>query len=73
MGFKFERLEVWQLALEYIDQVYQLSAMLPRDEDYNLRSQIRRAATSIALNVAEGSTTQSDAEQRRFIGIAIRS
>lgn len=73
MSFKFEKLEVWQLALDYTDRVYQLSSDLPRDEDYNLKSQIRRAATSIALNIAEGSTSQTDAEQRRFIGIAIRS
>ncbi len=73
MGFKFERLEVWQLALEYSDRIYFLSAQLPRDEEYNLKSQIRRAATSIALNIAEGSTSQTDAEQRRFVGMAIRS
>lgn len=73
MSYKFERLEAWQLALDYSDRIYQLSSNLPRDEEYNLKSQIRRAATSIALNIAEGSTTQSDAEQRRFVGIAIRS
>lgn len=73
MGFKFERLEVWQLALDYTERIYAVSARLPRDEEYNLKSQIRRAATSIALNIAEGSTSQSDAEQRRFVGIAIRS
>jgi four helix bundle protein len=46
---------------------------LPRSEEYNLKSQIVRAATSIALNIAEGSTSQSDAEQARFLGLAIRS
>ena len=73
MGFKFEKLEVWQLALDYTKRIYAVSSRLPHDEDYNLKSQIRRAATSIALNIAEGSTSQSDAEQRRFVGIAIRS
>jgi four helix bundle protein len=73
MAFKFENLDVWQLALEYIDLVYELAEKLPRSEDFNLKSQITRAATSISLNIAEGSTGQSDAEQNRFLGLAIRS
>ena len=73
MPFKFENLEVWHLAVEYIDRIYTLSDQLPREEDFNLKSQIRRAATSIALNIAEGSTGQTDAEQARFLGFAIRS
>jgi len=71
--FKFEKLEVWQLALEYIDQVYQIAEWLPRSEEYNLKSQITRAATSVTLNIAEGSTSQSDPEQARFLSMAIRS
>jgi four helix bundle protein len=73
MPFKFEKLEVWQLSLEYIDLMYELADKLPRSEDFNLKSQITRAATSIALNIAEGSTGQSDPEQNRFLGLAIRS
>jgi four helix bundle protein len=73
MPFKFEKLEVWQLALSHIELVDQLAAELPRSEEFNLRSQITRAATSVALNVAEGSTGQTDVEQARFIGLAIRS
>ena len=73
MAFKFEKLEVWQVALEYLDLIYKLAENLPRSEEYNLKSQIIRAATSISLNIAEGSTSQSDAEQGRFLGIAIRS
>jgi four helix bundle protein len=73
MPFKFENLEVWQLGLEYVDQMYELAAKLPKSEDFNLKSQLTRAATSITLNIAEGSTGQSNAEQRRFLSIAIRS
>jgi four helix bundle protein len=73
MPFKFESLEVWQLSMEYIDLIYELAEKLPRSEDFNLKSQITRAATSIALNIAEGSTGQSDAEQNRFLGLALRS
>ena len=71
--YKFEKLEVWQLALEYIDQMYDVSDKLPDGESFNLVSQMRRASTSVALNIAEGSTGQTDAEQARFLGLAIRS
>ena len=73
MTYKFESLEVWQLTLAYADRIYALAERLPRSEDYNLKSQITRAATSVALNVAEGSTSQTDAEQARFLSPAIRS
>jgi four helix bundle protein len=73
MAYKFQRLEIYQLALEYIDLIYALCEKLPRSEDFNLKSQITRAANSIALNIAEGSTSQSDAEQARFLGMALRS
>ena len=73
MVFKFERLEIWKLSINLINQVYKISDLLPREEEYNLKSQLRRAATSISLNIAEGSTGQSDAEQNRFLGLALRS
>lgn len=73
MTYKFEQLDVWKLALDYIDLVYKVAEGLPRSEDYNLKSQVTRAATSIALNIAEGSQGQSDAEQARFLGMALRS
>jgi four helix bundle protein len=64
---------VWQLALDYIDLIYEIANQLPRSEEYNLKSQITRAATSVALNIAEGSTGQTNAEQARFLGLSIRS
>ena len=73
MTYKFEQLDVWKLALDYIDQIYTLTEGLPRSEEYNLKSQITRAATSVALNIAEGSQGQSDPEQARFLGMALRS
>ena len=69
---KFENLEIWQLALDYIDLIYAIAEQLPQREEFNLKSQIRRAATSIALNIAEGSTGQTDLEQARFLGLALR-
>ena len=73
MAYKFEQLDVWKLSLDYVDLIYALADQLPKSEEYNLKSQIRRAATSISLNVAEGSTGLSDAEQSRFLSIAVRS
>lgn len=71
--YKFEGLEVWDLAMEYLDQMYTVAGTLPRCEEFNLAAQLRRAATSIALNIAEGSTGQTNAEQSRFLGMALRS
>jgi four helix bundle protein len=70
---EFESLEVWELSLEYVDMIYRIAAQLPETERYNLISQVIRAGTSITLNIAEGSTGQSDKEQGRFLGMAIRS
>jgi four helix bundle protein len=72
-AYKFQKLQVYQLALAYVDAVYELSRLLPEREKYNLASQIERAATSIVLNIAEGSTGQTDTEQNRFLGLALRS
>ena len=73
MTYKFQKLEIYRLALEYIGLIYELAEKLPTSENFNLKSQITRAANSIALNIAEGSTSQSDAEQSRFLGMALRS
>jgi len=73
MGFKFENLEVWKLSLEYVDKIYEISNLLPDKEKHNLRTQMIRSATSVSLNIAEGSTSQSDPEFRRFVSMAIRS
>ncbi|MCU0334023.1 MAG: four helix bundle protein [Chitinophagaceae bacterium] len=73
MPFKFEKLEVWQEAMNLGEDVDKLSASFPQKELYNLSSQMRRAADSVALNIAEGSSAASDAEQVRFLNIAIRS
>jgi four helix bundle protein len=73
MSFKFEKLEIWQLSLDYLDLSYEIAGKLPHSEDFNLKSQLCRAATSVALNIAEGSTGQTDVEQARFLGLAIRS
>ena len=73
MAYKFENLEVWRRALDYADRIHEIAEQLPKHERYNLSDQMTRAANSIALNIAEGSTGLSDTEQDRFLRIAIRS
>lgn len=73
MGFNFEKLIVWQDAVELTGKIHELSLSFPKEELYVLTSQIKRAADSIALNIAEGSTGQSNKEFSRFLGYAIRS
>lgn len=59
--------------MEYGENIYKLSLKFPKDEMYNLSSQIRRAVDSIALNISEGSIGQSELEYKKFISYAIRS
>ena len=48
------QLEVWQRGMNYVVRLYEFSADMPADERYNLTSQLRRAAVSVPLNIAEG-------------------
>ena len=73
MAFKFEELRVWQKAVDLTGEVADLAKTFPKDETYVLSTQIKKAADSIALNIAEGSTGQSDKEFNRFLGMALRS
>ena len=71
--FKFEKLEVWQRALDFSDQIYRITREFPTDERFGLVNQLRRAAVSIAANIAEGTGRQSDRDFVRFIEIAYGS
>ncbi len=73
MAFKFEKLIVWQKAVDLTVFVDAVTKKFPKDELYILTSQIKRAADSVALNIAEGSTGQSNAEFNRFLGFSLRS
>ena len=73
MAFRFEELRVWQDALRLCNEIDLLTKTFPRQELYSLSSQIKRAADSVVLNIAEGSTGQSIPEYKRFLRIALRS
>jgi four helix bundle protein len=73
MPFKFEKLIVWQKALDLSEEVDKLTKTFPKEELYILTSQIKRAADSVSLNIAEGSTGQTNPEFNRFLSYALRS
>jgi four helix bundle protein len=67
--YKFQKLEVYRLALEYADIIFEIAKRLPGPERFNLHGQIEAAVTSVVLNIAEGSTGQTDPEQQRFLSL----
>jgi four helix bundle protein len=73
MSFKFEKLLIWQKAMDFGEDIYILTETFPQKEIYNLSSQVLRASDSIALNISEGSIEQSNPEFKRFLGYSIRS
>ena len=64
---------MWEKSVELSGTVSDIVSKFPEDERYVLSSQIKRAADSVSLNIAEGSTGQSNPEFKRFLGISIRS
>ncbi|MFH1800715.1 MAG: four helix bundle protein [Candidatus Omnitrophota bacterium] len=70
---KFRKLEIWNKSMDLIEEIYRVTEKFPAKEVYGLTSQLRQAATSVALNIAEGSAAGSDNEFNRFLSIAHRS
>jgi four helix bundle protein len=69
----FRELKVWQKAHQLTLAIYQATASFPREERYGLTSQLRRACSSIAANLAEGCGRNGDAEFARFCSMAMGS
>ncbi|MCM0668022.1 four helix bundle protein [Flavobacterium tyrosinilyticum] len=67
---QFEKLKIWQKAMDIAVHVYEISSILPNDEKFNLIHQIKKCAVSIPSNIAEGSGRNSDKEFMHFLGIA---
>ena len=70
---KFRKLEVWKKSMDFVEEIYKTTNQFPVNEMYGLTSQLRRAALSIPLNIAEGSGAGSDPEFNRFLNISMRS
>src|SRR5258707_7348484 len=71
--FNFEKLEVWQKAIDFADFIYKQTQSFPLEERFGLTNQMRRAAVSISSNIAEGSSRSSRTDFARFVEIAAGS
>ena len=67
--FNFEKLDVWQEAIQFADLVYQLTGDFPGQQLFRLTNQMRRAAVSISSNLAGGSSRVSRTDLSRFVQI----
>ncbi len=66
----FEKLKIWQKAMDIASDIYKISLLLPEDEKFNLIHQIKKCAISIPSNIAEGSGRNSNKEFIHFLGVA---
>lgn len=71
--FGFERLDVWQKAVQFAGTMYQITKSFPREEQFGITMQLRRASVSVAANIAEGASRASGKDQARFFEIAFGS
>lgn len=66
----YQDLKIWQLSIDFVLKIYQLTTKLPKQELYVLTSQMRRAVISIPSNIAEGQGKKSRKDFIRFLNIA---
>jgi len=69
----FHSLKVWEKSHEFTLRIYSITRLMPKDEIYGLISQIRRSASSIPINIAEGCGRGSDADFSRFLHMSMGS
>lgn len=65
-----KKLDIYSVSKQFVHACYELTKTLPVDERFNMVAQIRRAALSIQLNIAEGASRKSNVERKRFYEIA---
>jgi four helix bundle protein len=73
MAFRFEDLIIWKNAFGLCDEIDKLAKAFPNIELFSLTTQIKKAADSVVLNIAEGFTGQSKIEFKRFLNYSLRS
>lgn len=71
--YPFEKLEVWQLSIQFRKQIYSLVNQFPKEELFGLTSQIKRSASSIGDNISEGSARITAKDRAHFFVIAYSS
>ena len=70
LNLAHKKLDVWKKSLILVAEVYKLTQSFPRDEQFGLTSQLRRASVSVISNIAEGFARSSEIETKRFLEIA---
>ena len=70
LKLSYKKLDVWKQSMILIKKVYVFTKGLPSEEKFNLISQMRRSAISVASNIAEGFARYSNKEKKRFIEIS---
>ena len=70
---RYKNLEVWRLAHSFVLEVYQVTKSFPKNEEFALAVQIRRAVVSVPTNIVEGYSRKGDKELARFINFALGS
>lgn len=73
MKHNFKNLNIWKLSIELANEIYAASDLFPKNEEFGLKSQIRRCAVSVPSNIAEGSSRSSDKDFNRFLEISLGS
>lgn len=68
-----KKLKVWQDAVDFVPKTYTILKAFPEDEKFGLSPQIRRASTSISINIAEGAARSSKKDFARFLYISMGS
>ena len=69
----YRELKVWQMACDLVIEIYKLTNLFPKNEQYGITSQMRRAAISIPSNIAEGFARRTMPDNRNFVRIAFAS
>ena len=66
-------LDVWKLSIDFVTDIYKVTSSFPKEDQFGLTNQIRRAAVSVPSNIAEGAARNSDKEFLRFLYISLGS
>lgn len=69
----YKKLEIWHDSVTLIKDIYQLCEEMPKSEEYNLKSQLKRASVSVALNIAEGKNRKTSKDFAHFLNLASSS
>lgn len=69
----YKELKIWQKSLDLVEEIYKFSELFPKTEEYNLKSQIKRAIVSVSLNIAEGKCRSTAKDFAHFLNTASAS